>query len=436
MKRFWLYVPIVGRALRAAFAYRWIAALRLEFSAGMSLYRAVGDAWRASGFVDCERLGKEGEEAMRAGASLSELVKKWSQLPRDWIDFIETGEISGEFDAAFNNLEAEAARNWMLAQQHMANWLPKIVYFVALLVVACKSSRSRKQGASSIHRAGMKDNRRRGTISMSHGFYESDEAVAQYLLFHYGTPEQICPLLPDARAACGFPARCVTETLRHIELRRRGRALDLGCAVGRSSFELARHFDEVLGLDFSARFIAAARAHATRARRHRARPARRRGACDELRLELPRRIARAKTSVFAAATPARFAADLGTFDFVLMANLIDRLPDPARCLAQLPDLDLARRLARHHVALHLAGGIYAPRKMARWRRTRHPRRVAGTSRARLLVATRVSICPFSFANTAANISGAEASGRGRSVSLCLMSQAWTSAIMTADTGYS
>ena len=33
------------------------------------------------------------------------------------------------------------------------------------------------------------------------------------------------------------------------------RALDLGCAVGRASFELARHFDHVDGVDFSARFI-------------------------------------------------------------------------------------------------------------------------------------------------------------------------------------
>jgi SAM-dependent methyltransferase len=29
---------------------------------------------------------------------------------------------------------------------------------------------------------------------------------------------------------------------------------------------------------------------------------------------------------------------LGPFDFVLMANLVDRLPDPARCLARLPEL--------------------------------------------------------------------------------------------------
>jgi len=35
----------------------------------------------------------------------------------------------------------------------------------------------------------------------------------------------------------------------------RRKALDIGCAIGRSSFELARGFDEVIGVDFSARFI-------------------------------------------------------------------------------------------------------------------------------------------------------------------------------------
>jgi type IV pilus assembly protein PilC len=133
-KRFWLYVPIVGRALRSAFAYRWITTLRLEFGAGISLYRAVGDAWRSSGFLDCERLAKEGEQAMLAGSNLSSLVAKWKQLPRDWADFVETGEVSGGFEAAFANLEAEAAHNWKIAQQNMANWLPKIAYFVFLII--------------------------------------------------------------------------------------------------------------------------------------------------------------------------------------------------------------------------------------------------------------------------------------------------------------
>ena len=33
------------------------------------------------------------------------------------------------------------------------------------------------------------------------------------------------------------------------------RAYDIGCAVGRSSFELARHFQEVIGLDYSQNFV-------------------------------------------------------------------------------------------------------------------------------------------------------------------------------------
>jgi putative 4-mercaptohistidine N1-methyltranferase len=171
---------------------------------------------------------------------------------------------------------------------------------------------------------------------MSTPFYDSDEALAQYLLFHYGTPEQVCPLLPEARGACGFPVRCVTEPLRHLRLENTRRALDLGCAVGRSSFELARTFAEVIGIDFSARFIDAARmmqrdgATTIRAPREGI-------AVDEFRLELPADLPRERVR-FEPGDACALRNDLGAFDLVLMANLIDRLPDPARCLAQLPAL--------------------------------------------------------------------------------------------------
>jgi len=33
------------------------------------------------------------------------------------------------------------------------------------------------------------------------------------------------------------------------------RALDIGCGVGRATFELARVFDEVVGIDYSKSFI-------------------------------------------------------------------------------------------------------------------------------------------------------------------------------------
>ncbi len=53
-----------------------------------------------------------------------------------------------------------------------------------------------------------------------------------------------------------FPALCAKACSQATTDRLR--ALDVGCAVGGSSFELARDFQEVVGFDFSAAFIKAA----------------------------------------------------------------------------------------------------------------------------------------------------------------------------------
>lgn len=44
----------------------------------------------------------------------------------------------------------------------------------------------------------------------------------------------------------------------HPATRYQYRALDVGCAVGRASFELAREFHNVVGIDFSHAFVGAA----------------------------------------------------------------------------------------------------------------------------------------------------------------------------------
>jgi 5-histidylcysteine sulfoxide synthase/putative 4-mercaptohistidine N1-methyltranferase len=75
--------------------------------------------------------------------------------------------------------------------------------------------------------------------------YETDKAVAEYCEFHYGDPYYGVPNFPKALADHAIAAHQGATT----------KALDLGCAVGRSTFELARTFDEVIGIDFSARFI-------------------------------------------------------------------------------------------------------------------------------------------------------------------------------------
>jgi len=79
---------------------------------------------------------------------------------------------------------------------------------------------------------------------MSINPYETDSMVSQYLDFQYG---------PEYFGTANY-ARTLVDIACQMT-RQRGRALDIGCATGRASFELARHFAEVVGMDYSARFI-------------------------------------------------------------------------------------------------------------------------------------------------------------------------------------
>ena len=168
------------------------------------------------------------------------------------------------------------------------------------------------------------------------GFYETDRAVSEYVLFHYGLAEQILPWSLGPGEALNYPARCVSECLDIARLRARSRALDLGCAVGRSTFELARHCSEVIGIDYSHRFIEVARhlqEHGAVHYRY----------VEEGDLTLP---ATAAVPADLDRTRVRFEEgdaqalrpNLGRFDVVLLANLVDRLSEPRRCLQALPQL--------------------------------------------------------------------------------------------------
>jgi putative 4-mercaptohistidine N1-methyltranferase len=167
-------------------------------------------------------------------------------------------------------------------------------------------------------------------------FYESERALSEYLLFHYGSPEQTMPWSFGPATALNYPARCVSECLDTRRLPTQARALDLGCAVGRSTFDLARHCSEVIGIDYSHRFIEVAR----HLQQHGSLPY---AYADEGLLttpataEVPAEIDRQRVA-FEQGDAQALRSDLGQFDVVLMANLVDRLRDPSRCLSALPSL--------------------------------------------------------------------------------------------------
>jgi 5-histidylcysteine sulfoxide synthase/putative 4-mercaptohistidine N1-methyltranferase len=154
--------------------------------------------------------------------------------------------------------------------------------------------------------------------------YETDQLVTQYLEFHYGDPALGVP---------NFPRACVEATMPHVAAGRRRRCLDIGCSVGRATFEFARHFEHVDGIDFSARFIQSGVRLQDGGELFYEVP-------TEGELTAPRVVSLARLGLAEAGRRVQFmqgdACNLkplyADYDLVFAGNLIDRLYDPAQFL--------------------------------------------------------------------------------------------------------
>jgi putative 4-mercaptohistidine N1-methyltranferase len=166
--------------------------------------------------------------------------------------------------------------------------------------------------------------------------YESSRLLAEYLLFHYGSEKEILGEHPGPREAIDFPVRCVHELVDHRRVPGNARALDVGCAVGRSCFEMCEFCCTVVGIDSSRSFIQAAR------------QLKGRGElsfeiviegemCAPTQARVPAKLDRERAH-FQVGDATDLPPNLGTFDVVLAANLICRLAEPALFLQRLPQL--------------------------------------------------------------------------------------------------
>lgn len=163
-------------------------------------------------------------------------------------------------------------------------------------------------------------------------YYETDEQLNEYLVFHYASLEQTLPWDFGPRQAFGFHAR-LAQCIDASKLPENSRALDLGCSVGRTSFELSRFCDQVLGIDFSHRFIEAANEI-------------RQSGEIPLLLKREGQLGDAVTNRlvdgvhpervgFLQGDAEALPDSIGRFDAITFANVLDRLPHPRVALEKL-----------------------------------------------------------------------------------------------------
>ena len=150
--------------------------------------------------------------------------------------------------------------------------------------------------------------------------YETDVLVSQYCDFQYSD---------EYFGVINFAKACAQKAAEYSKSTQRKRALDLGCATGRASFELAQVFDHVDGIDYSQAFIDAA---AQLQKNGRIRYA------QNIEGELKKQIlielnayefgASSARVTFSQGDACNLAPEFKEYDLVMATNLIDRLYQP------------------------------------------------------------------------------------------------------------
>ncbi len=154
--------------------------------------------------------------------------------------------------------------------------------------------------------------------------YETDALVSQYCEFGWGA---------GYFGVENFAARCAQLCVQAMGDRPKKNALDIGCATGRSTFELAAAFDSVTGLDFSARFIQAAEQMRAQGQIRYTLPTEGE-LIDYCAATLPQALAKTPAKVaFWQADACNLKPQFTGYDLIFAGNLIDRLYDPEKFLA-------------------------------------------------------------------------------------------------------
>lgn len=169
--------------------------------------------------------------------------------------------------------------------------------------------------------------------AQSVGVYETEKAVDEYLLFHFGSAADIIPYQSSISplGALDFAERtagvCIAACKSAgVPLRA---AFDVGCAVGGTAFALSRDFDRVVALDYSHAFVAAAQAlFENGSTRYSCTVEGEMTASREARLPAGVRGERLSFMQGDACALPDVKALGGKFSVVHAANLICRLPDP------------------------------------------------------------------------------------------------------------
>jgi len=174
-----------------------------------------------------------------------------------------------------------------------------------------------------------------GLTNQTRTNYEADNVLAQYLFLHYAESLSQKHFLVGSAINFDFPQKCarlLVEFCKKLQVATNSVA-DVGCAVGGTSFELARTFHQVIGIDLSKRFIEVA-THLKTIGSYSFDLLLEGDVSEKVKAQVDSSIDRTRVQ-FKQADACALPPNLTGLDAALLINLVCRLPSPKACLNRL-----------------------------------------------------------------------------------------------------
>lgn len=129
-------IPVLGTARSNLALARLSMALESLIMAGVSIVEAWPLAAAASGSPALKRTVAAWQPLVLAGQTPAEAVKESNEFPDLFTSLYATGEISGQLDETLRRLYRHYQEEGSRKLHAVAQWTPRLVYFIVVLLVA------------------------------------------------------------------------------------------------------------------------------------------------------------------------------------------------------------------------------------------------------------------------------------------------------------
>lgn len=131
-------IPVLGTARHYLALSRLAMALESLINAGVNIVEAWQLAAAASGSPALRHAVENWKPQIEAGRTPAEVLGESAQFPQTFASLYTTGEVSGKLDETLRRLYNYYSEEGMRKLQAIAQWLPRGIYLLVVIVIAFK----------------------------------------------------------------------------------------------------------------------------------------------------------------------------------------------------------------------------------------------------------------------------------------------------------